>query len=548
MRKIHINSNFAYIVVLSFFVFLRAWDTSSAQMPFNGWDEFNHIGVSYHVHLYNKMPVSTDHLSMDLFPLLRAHPHPTGSYPFFIGFAKLYPGAAIKDEHNVPFNEGHDKQFDLYEAQHGPLFYHFLSKFVSGNDPHSLLAWIDTGRLFNCILFVLTVIIWHFILANIFYKYDMPILLYGGTLLFASYSISSFNFARFSNDSFSLFFGSLAIYYYISYIKEKLKAGLNLLPVFFLGLLSGVAVLSKATVLILIPTFIISIAIESFKHHRARGLMSIIVFLSGYLILAGSYHLRNYETYGVITGMQESVINSSHGQGTLDALKLLPQLPWNIWNGNYSITKNPFFYNKFTFIGGWSDISNPLYLSIAYDYCIKICLLMIFLVFFIPDKRNILFAVVHNNLELPLAILFGFLGLLYHSLQSSLAYGMSSTGGWYGMLILPIIFSFLLLGPALFGKITSFFIFTYLALLFNYSHYLGIIDLLQKETGINSVSAAINNIIAHHVIFKYSIFIPLIVESALIIALSLFCIMKIFRDTHSRARVQDLDSGKLGLA
>ncbi|MBF0480496.1 MAG: glycosyltransferase family 39 protein [Desulfovibrionaceae bacterium] len=533
MRESHMKYNIIFIIMLSIFVFLRGWNTSSAQMPFNGWDEFNHVAVSYHVHLYGSMPLKSDAASIDLFPLLCAHPQPIGSYPMFADISKLYPGLVGIEGNNSPCKEWKYKIFDLYEAQHGPLFYHLLSKFVSGNRSHALLAWMDTGRLFNIILFVFTVISWHFILINIFYKYDMPILTYGGTLLFASYSIAAFNFARFSNDSLSLFFGALAIYFYVVFIKEKIKSDIPLISLFFLGLLSGIAVLSKATVIILVPTFIIAIAFESLRRRHAKGLISILAFTLGYLLITGGYHLRNYEMYGVISGMQESVINSSHGLGTIDALKLLPQLPWNIWNGDHSMTSNPIFYYLFTFIGGWSNIRNPWQLSAAFDYCIKISLGMLFFSLFIPKIRNRLLPMVYNNMELPLSIIFCTLALLYHALQSLLASGISQTGSWYGMIVLPLITAGLLLGPALFSKIISFVMFISLLIIFNYSHYQGLSDLLRNETGIYSLQGAINDVATHHVIFKYNIFVSLMAEVVFIIALSLFCAMKIFRDTHS---------------
>ena len=469
---------------------------AALQLPFNGWDELPHIAVAYYVHKTGHMPTPRTPMPRELVPFITAHPHPTTSLCMLRGIdARPYPGTS------PACGAEPKKRFDLflYQAQHGPLFYHLAALFCPGPDPGKMLAWVDAGRLLNVALLVCTLALWRLTLGRLLPDAGpLRWLPDGVLLLLASFSYVTYDFARFANDGLALCCGSAALAAYVAWIKPRgartvracWRPGL-------LGGLVGLAVLAKATALPLVPVFAMLLALPALRRGlalRARlaALAAPAAFVLGYAAVAGAYHLPYLLRYGQLTGMQEAIYTSRRGFGFLDLLGAAGRL-------GYGVFRNPLTYNATVFLGGWSNLQSPDWQNLAFKTGLAGCALALAAALCVRGNRRLAADLVRGAPELPLLWICCALALLFHALHSTLAWGFPTTGAWYAMAALPALFTGMLVGPALLGRLAGAQAVLYLAALFNWGAISGSYgNLFVQETGTANLGRGAAIVAAHH--------------------------------------------------
>lgn len=475
---------------------VRAYGLAVVQMPFNGWDELPHLAVAYAVHKTGRMPTPRTPMPRELIPFITAHPHPTASLSMLRGIeARPYPGGA------AACGVEPAKRFDmfLYQAQHGPLFYHLMALACPGPDPARLLAWADAGRLLNAGLLLGTLALWRFVLGRLVPDQGpLAWLPDGALLLCASFSYLFYDCVRFSNDALALFLGSLALALHVLWKADSGRTGPRLAwRGLVLGGAAGLAVLAKATCLPLAGVLGIMLLWPCLRpgtpgRDRLAALAGLAAFAVGYAAVAGTYHLDCLLRYGQLTGMQEAVFSARRGFGLRQLLGAAPHL-------GYGWLRNPLFYNGMPHVAGWSNLGPPSWLNTAFRTAIAGCVLALAVALARREGRRQLRRFLAQGPELPALLGLCTLALLFHALHATLAWGFPTTGPWYAMPALPALFLLLLLGPALLGQRAGVTALVFLAVVCNAAYLGGTWDtLLAQETGITDFSTALGTVAAHH--------------------------------------------------
>lgn len=494
---------------------MRGATLTTLQLPFNGWDELPHIAVAYFVHKTGHMPTPRTPMPRELVPFITAHPHPTTSLCMLRHIdAHPYPGAS------PACGVEPKRRFDLflYEAQHGPLFYHLAALPCRGADPAAMLAWVDVVRLGNVGLLVATLLLWRLVLGKVVPATGSLSWLPDGVLaLLVSFSYVTYNFARFANDALSLFLGSAALALYVLWIKPRRERGPAVLGrAAVLGGLTGLAVLAKATSLPLVPVFLLVLALPAAKRGLSPGerlsrLAAPGIFLLAYVAVAGSYHWTYLSRYGQLTGMQEAIYTSRRGFGWGRLLEATRHL-------GYGLLRNPLLYNATVFLGGWSQLQSPAWQNFAFKIGLTGCALLLGLALVRRDNRARALALAANAPELPLLWGACAAALLFHALHSTLAWGFPTSGPWYAMLALPVLFLWLLAGPALIGRGAGAQALLFLCLLFNVGALTGTYgSLLPQEAGTTDFAAATARLTAHHALVPLDPSLALALEGVLLV-------------------------------
>uniref|UniRef100_I2Q7G6 Glycosyltransferase RgtA/B/C/D-like domain-containing protein n=1 Tax=Desulfovibrio sp. U5L TaxID=596152 RepID=I2Q7G6_9BACT len=475
---------------------VRAVGVGLVQMPFNGWDELPHIAVAYAVHTTGRMPTPRTPMPRELVPFITAHPHPTTSLSMLRGIdARPYPGGSPACGIEPA------KRFDmfLYQAQHGPLFYHLAALFCPGPDPARLLAWVDGVRLFNAALLLLTLGLWRFALGRCLpARGPLAWLPDGVLLLCAGFSYVAYDFVRFANDGLALFLGSAALALAVAWKNPVPRpATSQAWRGATLGALTGLAVLAKATALPLVPVLGLLLAWPCLgpgrtRRERLAALTGLAAFVCGYAAVAGPYHWPYLVQYGQLTGMQEAIYASRRGFGLGRLLLATRDL-------GYGLFRNPVLYNAMPHVAGWSNLSSPTWLNQGFKLALSGCALALGAALVRPQARRQAGRLMAAAPELPLLFAFCTLALFFHALHSTLAWGFPTTGSWYAMAALPALFLLLLLGPALLGPRAGLAALFFLAVLCNVAYLGGTYDtLLAEETGQAGYFAAFRIAAGHH--------------------------------------------------
>lgn len=500
-----------FLAALFLLAGVRAVGVGVAQMPFNGWDELPHIAVAYYVHANGRMPTPRTPMPRELTPFITAHPHPTASLCMLRGIdAKPYPGG------DPACGVEPVKRFDmfLYQAQHGPLFYHLMALFCPGPDPAKLLAWVDAGRLLNAGLLLGTLALWRVLLGRLVpARGDLSWLPDGILLLCISFSYVPYNFVRFANDGLALFLGSLALALQVLWKTPRGRtAGRQAWRAALVGGLTGLAVLAKATALPLVGVLGLVFLWPCLRRGETRGdrsaaLAGLAAFALGYAAVAGFYHLPYLVRYGQLTGMQEAIYTTRRGFGLGKLLAAAKDL-------GYGLFRNPTLYNSTAHLAGWSNLVSPAWLNLGFKIAVSCCVLTLGSVLLTRRAARLQVGrCLAEAPELPLLLAFCTLALFFHALHSTLAWGFPTTGAWYAMASLPVFFLLLLLGPALLGPRAGLTALLFLAFLFNCAYMGGTYDtLLTQETGRTDYYEAIRIAASHHALAGLDLKYFLIVE------------------------------------
>ncbi len=462
--------------------------------PLEGWDEYQHLAYLSYLDEHNERPVLNQSMvSPLLLEQLVQFPVPgtmleqtaaTGSADYKTFYDPDFPGAR--------YNPYHD-DVPLYQAQHGSLYYRIMlpvAQLFANED--QILNKIYTLRIINlaCIALSLSMILWLLNHLNIEKKHAAVI-----GLLLVSQPLLLINSCRVANDAFAIMTGTIVIiigflpYYRKSYIMSAV-----------VGILIGISCWAKLTSAILFP-FWASCLLLSWYKKELSGKEMVYMFSTAVVmavIVLKDYFLFNLEHYGMLFVMLEATINSSNNKSFFDILGLISEAP---------VLRDIFLMwsRDFIWVGGWSflrvrDISNIsgiliLFSLFMWGYS--------FLEKNIPSEttppyRQQCGAAGEISLLCCSSVFFTSLALGWHYLQSTMAWGQSTTCTWYISLSFPFFLLFIYDSVRQCSARMAYFIGTLLFIVYLYADIRGLLTMLSFYSGGSSGWEALARVASVH--------------------------------------------------
>lgn len=444
------------LLLLCLFV-LRGGCLIALTPPLEAWDEYQHLAYIEHLHQHGKVPTlrsaSVSRLLLReavKFPQSRSmyeQTHGTGARQYE-AFWNLGPPEYLS-------NHG---EIGLYQAQHGSVYYQLALPV------YRLAGGVDNLRLSIAVLRALNLLFGAFSLAIVMWCFGTLIedRLVAGLIVgvVSLHPLCLQNFVRVANDPISILLGTVVIAWCLC-PQHRFVAFTTILA----GLSLGLAAAAKGTCLALFPFAVVSLAISATLgglNWRSAATRALMVSIIGLAVISPQL-LDSMEKYGTLTPMQEAVHNREIGIHTLDILKTSLNMRSldvlrRIWFGD-SLVGN-----------GWSFLPT----SKLWPRSFRI-LLFIGLTGWLagllqrrrtsPGSNSQLFP---KPLPWQILNLVGWvsLALFWHILQSTTAWGVSTTNSWYTCLAIPFSLGFVLLGGMQWGRFTGFLAGALMAILF----------------------------------------------------------------------------------
>lgn len=504
-----------FLVVLLLFVLVRGVNLSLAQMPFEGWDEYQHLAVAEYVHQHGAAPDYAEPVPETLFDFLRRHPHPDAS-------ARQLAGVGVRNYDGKYWNPEQETWTDskarpgpvhMYQSQQGPLYYRFLDvvrRLLAGDD---LALWADVARLFNVLFAVVSLGLWAGILAR-FLRGPDHYLVWIVLLMVATNSLYTYNYAHVANDAVAMLLFSLCVFVFVEFGARGDR--FPILCGAVTGIVTGVAVLSKATALTLLPFAYIMFLLKAWRGPFAVHALSIIVFSTAYVLVAGLYHLESLDKYGLITGMQEALINSRHDHGVMDLVAAFDAI-------HFRDIKRLYFYGLLH-EGGWSYLKPDSVSYRIYQVLLVLTITGTAAAALVPKYRQRLAAQSRRLFPLLLLLALTWAAMLYHGLQTIVAWGGMTARAPYALIVLPVV-CIVLLGLGIFPRrVTAFFGLSY-CFVFSLAYYAGTWKLVESYRRGGEAITELGDVLSQHSTLVQSYPLRLSVILELVLAAILFVML-----------------------
>lgn len=386
--------------------------------PFEGWDEFQHVGYIDHcAHSNDPAIYQETRLDVDFIHAVAAFPLPKDALTEPIG-AVGYHAYWAEQSRPPPVTA----PTGFYQSQHPFLYYRMMSPIYQlcggrGN----LRAVVSVLRLVNlgfASLAILLILLW--IRRNLS---ATAAWLAAGCIVFQP--ILLLNAARVANDALAFFLGTIVVVLCLS-LEKSTRFRFTALP---LAVVLPLAILSKATNLALLPLVALAYGMRMTNGHRPR-LPAIAAFLATTVVFAlvtGPYFVFNFQHFGVLTPMQEAVANQHFHRGLLMILTKPPLRLWPVWTWCLWV-------RSALWVGGWSFLQLPRWVVGSHEILMAIALVLLGI------------QLVRHRIKLPgnaLALIVALLvlfeaGLMYHAIESYSAWpGQVTTNPWYAAVAMP---------------------------------------------------------------------------------------------------------------
>ena len=447
-----------FAIALFLFVVVRGSVLSFLLPPFEGWDEYQHLATAEYVYLHNKFPSIEETVPEPMWDYLRSTGHPDES-------AKQLPGLGVRNYRGEVWNQAMSawvlpseieikelKAQRLYQSQQGPLYYYLLAYLKRGLSPTAYQPWADTARFVNVVLYGLSLVMWVYILTltSNRRRYSTNNIRMS-MVLAALCPLAIYNAARVGNDVLAIFFASSAIllYYLLlrAIIDSKSKIQWKIIGGFLLiGLISGLAVISKALAIVVLPVLLLG-TVYRFKKRRWQYAGAIAI---GYLLMAGVYHYESFVEWGSVIRRQESLTIGAIDASWLDMATALLDI-------DPSRLRDVFLIGLFE-TNAWSHPKTLVYPGIASVTRLMIVLSVLFL---LGSSLHRWFmnrpSLECRRGELYLLVATMWAALIVQMTTTILAYGAEIVETRYSVLVFPVIFFLLIAGPFEFSKVTKVF-------------------------------------------------------------------------------------------
>jgi hypothetical protein len=394
-----------FILVALFLV--RGFILAAIMPPFEGWDEYQHVGYIDRC-AESAQPVIYQQSNLDAAFLhaVAVFPRPEAA-PLAAYGAATY--AQFWTTGRLPAHDGHTP-IELYEAQQPPLYYRLMASVyrLCGGRSDLPLA-VSVLRLINVCFGAIAVAL---VLGWI--RKDVP----GSTALVmacwvAFHPLLLLNVMRVANDALAFLLGTAVVVILLSSHKRHF-ARQSILLAFLLPL----AVLAKSTNLTLLPVAAAAIVIDVVRCQikPLHALAASILILALGCAMTWSSFSFNLHHFGVLTSMQETIINHQANKHLLEVLTAMPIQSW-------AKTTGAMWVSQGLWTGGWSFLRMPLIAMIIYGTIIFLsaCLLVAAILFRRGRSR---LPIDPSRLTLMLLLLICVeCGLMYHAAESYSACG-----------------------------------------------------------------------------------------------------------------------------
>ena len=390
------------ILVLVALFLVRGFILAAVMPPFEGWDEYQHLGYIDHFArsdepaVYPQAMLDASFLrAVARFP--RANEVPLAAY-----------GAATYSQYwksgSLPSVAG-NARIILYEVQQPPLYYRLMApiyRLCGGRE--NLRLTVSILRLVNVAFgaIALGLVLW-WIRGNV----PGSIALVMGCWV-AFHPLLLLNVMRVANDALAYLLGTAVVVILLS------KRGFSFWPrSILLAILLPMGVLAKSTDLTLLPIVAAVLVIGAWRREirllQALGAMLLILGLGA--VMTWSYFSFNLHHFGVLTPMQEAYINHQANRHLID---ILTAMPFKFWRR----TTLAMWVTEGLWTGGWSFLRMP---PIVRDcYMVILFLSAVFFLARILTRRG------RARLPIDLSLLWMILlllasvecGLMYHAAES----------------------------------------------------------------------------------------------------------------------------------
>ena len=411
--------------------------------PFEGWDEYQHVGYVEHVRRTGEAAVLWEtSVAPGLLAEVVKFPQPAVAVKDQLGRLGGVDHATFWARHN-PFVPGQlppvfrGGSHALYQAQHSPMYYRLAAPLYAAlGGAKNLRASVGGLRLAN--LAMTAAALWVVLGAlRRVVRRETDAGLVG--LALAAHPLFLLNGARVANDAPGVLLASVAVAAGLGAASEvgSRRFGLRCLAV---GLLVGLAVTAKATNLGLIPfaAFAWLAGATRARVPARRAVAAAVLMAAGCLAVTQGELRFNLAHYGSPTAMQEAVINAHNGVTRADLLRSAASFDW-------PATVGRLWGRDLFFTGGWSFLRGPVKAVRAYRDAVTLGLLGWAFWGAVALGRRL------RRREGPpsvfvsawapagcLVLVAGYTaGLAYHMVQSKLTWGVSTTNPWYACPALP---------------------------------------------------------------------------------------------------------------
>jgi 4-amino-4-deoxy-L-arabinose transferase-like glycosyltransferase len=420
----------------------RAVFVLSVLPPFEGWDEYQHVAHIAYIAENGRSPVlmgENNVVPRSLYPGMVSLPHSRlGAEQMVHAGAKDYSTFWEGERPTVRADAG---PVALYQAQQAPLYYWLMSppwQLMRGSE--NLLAAVTVLRLINVCLGAAAVLVSLSVVGRIIRPGPARYVI---GLLIAVQPLFLLNAARVANDALAIFLGTLVVSLLLVSLQKHFW-----LSAIGSGIALGLAVLAKATALTLIPFILFVLASEAWRGRLTyrKAAAGLTVSLGLTLLVTFWYFQANFARYGVLTPLQESVLNHKAGKTVADAIHAAWQIEW--WK---DLRPRCFEYNLW--FGGWTWLEPPKLTRRPYAACLYLAALGLCLGFRKQSRRDrLLFADGITLMQVIAICAAAFAGLAYHSIHTQMAWGTVAANSWYASAAFPWLICLYYQGAAFFGS------------------------------------------------------------------------------------------------
>ena len=416
--------------------------------PFEGWDEYQHLGYIAYLEQTGTIPVfsTATRVPLAIRPLVIAMPHSRWGGDQVQEWGALSYG----DFWNAPAPtaataRGAFSSPRLYQAQHPPLAYaldvpiwHALKR------KHPLEA-IYAIRTMNLLLAAVGLVLFAGALERLMPVFAPRVAVFA---LVCLHPLFFQNVARVANDALALATGIAGISLLVLADRRSLLAR---------GLMAAAciaaSVWSKQTGLTLIPVLVLGLPLMGWVDGVSAGRLCRVTAIVALvlLLLVAPLWLWSYRHYGAIITTQESLQLAADGPVAGKLVTSLEHLRWLPLIDTLFVPGRPW-------VGGWSFLPMQQSLADLYGWYWRGLLAAAAvggLVAMLRRWRLVEPAVsvprIHSQAAAGLAVcaaavIFTALGLVHHAVVSNAVFGQSMTNPWYFMTALPFLFVLLVRG------------------------------------------------------------------------------------------------------
>lgn len=409
----------------------RAVFLLSVLPPFEGWDEYQHIAYVAHWIEHGAPPVHGEaNVPRTLYPALVRYPQPKlavdqigaiGAMEYHAYWERLASGGrppeVLATAPDIP----------LYQAQHPPLYYQLIVPLFRGQlDPDRIGHAIARARWLGVACGAAMLLLFGLSLPSLIAAGPARYLI---LLAVASQPLLLFNCARVASDPLAVLLGTLVVVMAMEFrIERWRRQGL------ILGLALGLAILAKAYNLLLAP-FVALVWLDRWRRGRWPGapvIASLLLVVATTLLLTGDYFSENLRRHGLLTPMQESVVNAQHGVGTSTILRQAFALDWL---GELARK----YLRQSLFTGGWSYVKTSGGITWVYQVFLLVGAVLA-VAAAIRGRRGEHSSCIARQGAGRASALLGALfaaGLAWHMVSSRQAWGSITTNVWYAAVSFP---------------------------------------------------------------------------------------------------------------